>query len=261
MSNLDKLLAIMAQLRDPQTGCPWDREQTPKSVVPHTIEEAYEVAEAAEQGDATALKDELGDLLLQVVFLARIAQERSLFNFDDVAGAIVNKLVRRHPHVFGDEHYDNETEQSQAWEQLKAQERGDVGALAGVSRTLPALTRAVKLQKRASRVGFDWDDPEPILGKIDEELDELEAEIQQQASHERLEDELGDVFFAVANLARHLKLDPERATRSTNRKFSRRFEYLEASLAAQGRRPEQASLEEMDVLWEAAKAAEKKNGF
>jgi MazG family protein len=246
----------MAALRDPETGCPWDRGQTFQSVAPYTIEEAYEVAEAAELGDADALRDELGDLLLQVVFHARMAEEADLFDFDTVAAGLCEKMVKRHPHVFGDERIDDAATQTRAWEDQKAAERGDTGALAGVAATLPALTRAVKLQKRASRVGFDWKARAPVVAKIHEELDELKAEIDAEAETARIEDELGDVLFAVANLARHVHVDPEQAVRRTNRKFIRRFEAVEAGLAARGERPEDASLEEMDVLWVEAKKRE-----
>ncbi|HET6725847.1 MAG TPA: nucleoside triphosphate pyrophosphohydrolase [Gammaproteobacteria bacterium] len=256
MSDVTRLLEIMAALRDAESGCPWDREQTFRSIAPYTIEEAYEVAEAAEQDDAEALKDELGDLLLQVVFHARMAEEAGLFDFDAVANGLCDKLVQRHPHVFGDQTIESAEAQTRAWEEQKAAERGDAGVLAGVASTLPALTRAVKLQKRASRVGFDWNAIEPVLGKIHEELDELNDEIEQKAAKARLEDELGDVLFAIANLARHLDLDPEQALRGTNRKFIRRFEAVEAGLAARGERPEDVSLEEMDALWVAAKREE-----
>ncbi|HET7586515.1 MAG TPA: nucleoside triphosphate pyrophosphohydrolase [Gammaproteobacteria bacterium] len=256
MSDIQRLLEIMAALRDPETGCPWDREQTFRSIAPYTVEEAYEVAEAAEQNDPAALKDELGDLLLQVVFHARMAEEAGLFNFDAVAGGLCEKLVKRHPHVFGNARIEDAEAQTRAWEDQKAAERGDAGVLADVAATLPALTRAVKLQKRASRVGFDWDAIEPVLAKIHEELDELKAEIGEGTPKARLEDELGDVLFAVSNLARHLDIDPEQALRGTNRKFVRRFEAVEAGLAARGERLEDASLEAMDALWVEAKKGE-----
>jgi MazG family protein len=256
MSELSKLLQIMVALRDPETGCPWDREQTFRSVAPYTVEEAYEVAEAAERDDPAALKSELGDLLLQVVFHARMAEEAGLFDFDAVVAGLCDKMVKRHPHVFGDRRIADAETQTRAWEDQKAAERGDAGALAGVAATLPALTRAVKLQKRASRVGFDWNAIVPVLAKIHEELDELRVEIDDSAAQARLEDELGDVLFAVANLARHLEVDPEQALRGTNRKFIRRFEAVEAGLAARGERPEDASLEAMDALWVEAKRGE-----
>ncbi|HET8551093.1 MAG TPA: nucleoside triphosphate pyrophosphohydrolase [Gammaproteobacteria bacterium] len=256
MTDLQKLLDIMAALRDPETGCPWDREQTFRTIAPYTVEEAYEVAEAAEQNDPAALRDELGDLLLQVVFHARMAEEAGLFDFDAVAAGLCDKLIQRHPHVFGDDSVESAEAQTRAWEDRKAAERGAAGALAGVAATLPALTRAVKLQKRASRVGFDWNAIEPVLAKIHEELDEVKAEIEQDAAKARIEDELGDVLFAVANLARHLDVDPEQALRGTNRKFIRRFEAIEAGLAARGERPEDVGLEAMDALWVEAKRRE-----
>jgi MazG family protein len=256
MSDIQRLLEIMAALRDPETGCPWDREQTFRSIAPYTVEEAYEVAEAAEQNDAAALKDELGDLLLQVVFHARMAEEAGLFDFGAVAGGLCEKLIKRHPHVFGNDRIEDAEAQTRAWEDQKAAERGDAGVLADVAARLPALTRAVKLQKRASRVGFDWDAIEPVLAKIHEELDELRTEIDEGTPKARLEDELGDVLFAVSNLARHLDIDPEQALRGTNRKFVRRFEAVEAGLAARGERPEDVSLEAMDALWVEAKKEE-----
>lgn len=259
MTSLSKLLEIMAALRDPQSGCPWDREQTFRTIAPYTIEEAYEVAEAAERDDAAALKEELGDLLLQVVFHARMAEEAGLFDFTAVADGLADKLVKRHPHVFSGERIDAAVEQSRVWEDQKAAERGG-GALDGVAANLPALTRAVKLQKRAARVGFDWTTLEPILAKIDEELAELRAEIDIEAPKAQLEDELGDVLFAVANLARHFDIDPEQALRGTNRKFTRRFAAIETTLAAEGRRPEDATLADMDAIWERAKRAERDAG-
>ncbi|HET7674258.1 MAG TPA: nucleoside triphosphate pyrophosphohydrolase [Gammaproteobacteria bacterium] len=251
-----KLLEIMAALRDPQTGCPWDREQTFRTIAPYTVEEAYEVAEAAERDDTAALQEELGDLLLQVVFHARMAEEAGLFDFAAVAEGLADKLVKRHPHVFGGERIDDAAAQTRAWEDQKAAER-DGGALDGVAASLPALTRAVKLQKRAARVGFDWKTLAPILAKIEEELAELRAEIDAQAPRAQLEDELGDVLFAVANLARHFDIDPEQALRGTNRKFTRRFAAIEAELAERGQRPEDVTLEDMDAIWERAKLTER----
>lgn len=256
MMPLDRLLEIMAALRDPDSGCPWDREQTFRTVAPYTVEEAYEVAEAAETGDAAALKDELGDLLLQVIFHARMAEEAGLFDFGAVVAGLSDKLVERHPHVFGGEAIADTAEQTRVWEDRKAAQRGAAGALAGVATTLPALTRAVKLQRRASRVGFDWTDIEPVLAKIDEELAELRVEIDADAPHAKMEDELGDVLFAVANLARHLDIDPEQALRGTNRKFTRRFEAIEAELARRNQRPEDVTLAAMDEIWERAKREE-----
>lgn len=257
MNEMQRLLEIMAQLRDPEHGCPWDLEQTFRSIAPYTLEEAYEVAEAIEHDDMVALKEELGDLLLQTVFHARIAEEQGQFEFRDVVHAINTKLVERHPHVFGDAHFSDLEAQRRDWESRKAQEReqkhGEQGALHGVPAALPALTRAVKLQKRAANVGFDWQDMPPVFAKIREELVELEDELAAGAKTERIQDELGDVLFAVANLARKLKIDPEQALRDTNRKFIRRFRRVEAGLAERNKRPEHASLEEMDSIWEEAK--------
>lgn len=257
-----RLREIMRQLRDPQQGCPWDLQQDFRSIAPYTIEEAYEVAEAIEQNDLPQLKDELGDLLFQVVFHAQMAQEQGAFDFDDVAATVAEKLERRHPHVFGDAAIDDAEAQTQSWEAIKAQERqrqaGEkpVSALDGVGLALPGLTRAVKLQRRAARVGFDWADVAPVFDKLDEEIQELRDELEQGADQERMEAELGDLLFVVANLARHLKVDPEAALRQTNAKFERRFRYIEQALMAKGRSAEEASLEEMDALWEAAKQDE-----
>lgn len=257
--SLQALLALMARLRDPDHGCPWDREQTYATIAPHTLEEAYEVADAIAREDWADLRDELGDLLFQVVFYAQIAREEGRFDFDDVARGIVEKMTRRHPHVFADARYADADEQTAAWEQLKAAEKtgSSAGVLDGVPLALPALTRAVKLQKKASKVGFDWGALEPILAKIQEEIGEIRHEIAACAPIERLSDELGDVLFAVANLARHLKLDPEAALRGTNQKFERRFRQIERWLAQEGRTPTQSTLAEMDRLWERAKTEEK----
>jgi nucleoside triphosphate diphosphatase len=256
---LARVLAIMARLRDPETGCAWDVKQTFESIAPYTLEEAYEVADAIARGDHAGLCDELGDLLLQVVFHARMAEEAGHFDFGRVAEGLAEKLVRRHPHVFGDVRFDSEADQHAAWESEKAREReaggeSRPGHLDGVARSLPALIRAVKLQKRAARVGFDWPGPGPVLDKIDEELRELHAELEQGAPRARIEDELGDLLFAVTNLARHLDVDPEAALRGTNAKFERRFRYIEDALDRQGRRIEDADPAEMDALWEEAKS-------
>jgi nucleoside triphosphate diphosphatase len=252
-----RLLEIMALLRDPERGCPWDKQQTFKTIAPYTVEEAYEVADAIERDDLTALREELGDLLLQVVYHARMAEEAGLFGFEQVAAGIGDKLVARHPHVFGDADVKDAAQQTRDWESRKAGERAakaQDGVLDGIPVCLPSLTRAEKLQKRAARVGFDWPELEPVFGKIREELAELEHEVSSKAAHPRLEDELGDVLFAVANLARKLGVDPEQALRGTNRKFERRFHHVETRLAEQGKKPEQASLEEMDGYWDEAKA-------
>lgn len=257
MSEIERLLGIMARLRDPEEGCPWDKQQTFKTIAPYTVEEAYEVADAIERGDLASLRGELGDLLLQVVYHAQMAREQGLFGFEDVANAISDKLVERHPHVFGDAEVKDAAHQTRDWEARKAVERGtkqQEGTLDGVAVGMPALTRAEKLQKRAARVGFDWQELPPVLAKIREELAELEHEVAGGAPMARIEDELGDLLFAVANLARKLELDPEQALRGTNRKFERRFRHLEARLAEQGKRPEQVSLKEMDAYWDEAKS-------
>ncbi|MBK8907667.1 MAG: nucleoside triphosphate pyrophosphohydrolase [Rhodospirillales bacterium] len=261
-TDIRDLLAIMTRLRDPERGCPWDVEQSFATIAPYTIEEAYEVADAIERNDMAALKDELGDLLLQVVYHAEMAREIGAFAFDDVVAAICDKMVRRHPHVFGDAVVESAAAQTERWEQHKAAERGaanpePAGALDGVPRTLPALTRALKLQKRAARVGFDWPDAVSALAKFDEESGELADEIAAGAPADRLEDEIGDLLFSCVNVARKLTLDPEAALRRATRKFERRFERIEAMLAADGgRRPEDADLDELERLWTAAKRFE-----
>ncbi len=255
-----RLIEIMARLRDPQTGCPWDLEQSFATIAPYTVEEAYEVADAIERGDLGDLRDELGDLLLQVVFHSRMAEEEGAFGFEDVVGAICDKMIRRHPHVFANGAPRDVGEQNQAWESIKAEERAAkgraLGVLGDVPAGLPALTRAVKLTRRAGRVGFDWPDPAAVLEKLHEEVGELEVEI---AAGDRVKarEELGDLLFVCANLARKLELDPEDALRAANAKFIRRFGHIEQSLAADGRRPEQSTLEEMESLWGEAKRLEK----
>ncbi|MDR3463421.1 MAG: nucleoside triphosphate pyrophosphohydrolase [Beijerinckiaceae bacterium] len=260
---LDQLLAIMAALRTPGTGCPWDLAQTSRSIAPYAIEEAYEAVDAIERGDLDDIRDELGDLLLQVVFHARIAEEAGQFTFDDVAQAICGKMIRRHPHVFGDLRTASPETVQANWESIKARERQDkrdrsgsgdakAGLLADVPVTLPGLTRAVKLQSKASRVGFDWGDARLVLAKIREEIGEIEEALD-GPSAEAVAGEIGDLLFAVANLARHAKTDPETAVRATNSKFERRFAYIEQELAARGSSPEAATLDEMDALWDEAK--------
>jgi len=257
---LARLLAVMAWLRDRQHGCPWDIDQTFRTIAPYTIEEAYEVADAIERDDMPALKEELGDLLLQVVYHSQMASETGAFRFEDVAAAIADKMVDRHPHVFGDLKIADADSQTVSWEARKAAERAKkggeqtAGALDGVARALPALLRAEKIQKRAARVGFDWKAIGPVIDKIEEELGELRIEIEAgKTDPARVTDELGDVLFAVANLARHCKVDPEAALRSTNDKFEKRFRYVEQQLAIQGKKPAQATLEEMEALWQDAK--------
>jgi tetrapyrrole methylase family protein/MazG family protein/ATP diphosphatase len=256
-----RLIAIMARLRDPKGGCPWDLEQTFASIAPYTIEEAYEVADAIERGDLADLREELGDLLLQVVFHSQMAQEQGAFDFDDVAHAISDKMIRRHPHVFGDADYGGGDKRDAVWEELKAQERSAKGAdragvLDDVPAAMPALLRAVKLTKRAARVGFDWPDFSAVFAKLREEMAELEVEIE-AGELDKARAEFGDVLFVCANLARKLDIDPEDALRTTNAKFIRRFGHIERELAARGKRPEQSNLAEMDALWDEAKGLER----
>lgn len=259
-TEIARLLDIMAALRDPDTGCPWDIEQTFATIAPYTIEEAHEVEDAIQREAWDELPGELGDLLLQVVFQAQIAREAGMFDFADCAASISDKLIFRHPHVFGDESRDKSAEQQvRDWEAIKAVERAgkaERGTLDGVALGLPALTRAVKLQNRAARVGFDWPGPGDVLDKIVEETAEL-VEARDSLGPEALEEEFGDLLFVMANLGRHLKIDPELALRRANAKFTRRFGAVEAALAADGRRPEDSDLAEMDRLWDAAKAAER----
>lgn len=268
-NTMEKLLDIMKSLRDPETGCPWDIEQTFKTIAPYTIEEAYEVEEAIENNDIPSLKDELGDLLLQVVFQARIAEEAGHFSFNDVVDGVCDKMVRRHPHVFAGATIADADAQTAAWEVHKAAERaekakdrGEVpSVLDGVTAGLPSLLRAVKLQKRAARVGFDWPDTSFVLDKIREESLELAEELAKQASDGQPSDEtveeFGDLMFVYANLARHLNIDPEAALRGTNRKFERRFHYIEQHLASINKDIADADLDEMDRLWDEAKLHEK----
>ena len=259
MRPIDRLLSIMETLRSPD-GCPWDREQTFATIAPYTIEEAYEVADAIDHGDMVHLKDELGDLLFQVVFYAQMAKEQALWDFDAVASAIADKMERRHPHVFGDAHIPDADTQTRAWEEAKAAERSGAGAasvLDGVARSLPPMTRALKLQNRAARVGFDWTAAADVLDKIAEEVAEIKEEIDAGAAAERLQDEMGDVLFACVNLARKLNIDPEQALKHANAKFDRRFRHIEARLAARGASPEAASLDAMEALWTEAKQAER----
>ncbi|MEY4984644.1 MAG: hypothetical protein RIR62_2910 [Pseudomonadota bacterium] len=255
---LPRLLEIMRRLRDPETGCPWDVEQDFASIAPYTIEEAHEVADAIERQAWDELKGELGDLLLQVVFHARMAEERGWFGFDDVAAGIADKMVARHPHVFGAESRDKTPEQQTVdWERIKAAERGAAArVLDGVALGLPALTRAVKLQKRAARVGFDWPSTDQVVAKIAEEAAEL-VEARDRLTEAEVAEEFGDLLFVMANLARHLKVDPEAALRAANAKFTRRFGRIEDWLAEGGKTPVQSDLEEMDALWNRAKAEEK----
>ena len=265
---LPDLLAVMAALRTPGTGCPWDLEQTFATIAPYTIEEAYEVADAIAHDDIAGLKDELGDLLLQVVYHARMAQEQDAFAFDDVVDAITRKMIRRHPHVFGTAEERAAGAAPGFWDRIKAQEKGDEAStgslLDEVPTALPALTRAIKLQSKAAKVGFDWPSLSPVLAKLKEELAELEDAIAKSAAGsethaQAIDEEFGDLLFVVANLARHLKLDPEASLRAANQKFVRRFRYIEERLAADGRTPSDSDLAEMDALWDDAKAKEREH--
>ncbi|OKO85803.1 nucleoside triphosphate hydrolase [Bradyrhizobium sp. NAS80.1] len=268
--DISRLIEIMAALRTPATGCPWDLEQDFATIAPYTIEEAYEVVEAISRGDLDDLREELGDLLLQVVFHAQMAEEQNAFAFGDVVEAITRKMIRRHPHVFADK--DGNLASShvkEVWDRIKAEEKAERAArrpreettshtslLSGVKAGQPALTRALELQRKASTVGFDWNDPRAVLAKIREEADEIEAALDRNDKQELVE-ETGDLMFALVNLARHIDADPESALRATNAKFERRFAYIERALAAQGRSLEDASLEEMDALWNEAKGEKK----
>jgi nucleoside triphosphate diphosphatase len=259
--NIDRLNEIMAQLRHPTDGCPWDVAQDYKSIARYTIEEAYEVADAIERDDRDSLREELGDLLLQVVFHARMAEEEKSFDFDDVAGAIADKMVRRHPHVFGTDNHNPESSLRDNWESQKADERADKSRAKGedpsllddVPIGLPALTRAEKLQKRAARGGFDWEEIGPVLHKLEEELGELKAEISGGGSPERLTDEMGDLLFSCVNLARHLNLDPEESLRSTSAKFERRFRHVETSVRDDGNDLGKVGLDVLEERWQQAK--------
>ena len=269
--DITRLLDIMAALRTPETGCPWDLKQDFDSIKPYTIEEAYEVADAIERKDFDDLCDELGDLLLQVVFHARMAEEKGLFSFGDVVHAITAKMIRRHPHVFAVNAADTPEAVKIQWDEIKPQEKAEraerraksgitedfkAGHLGGVQRSFPALTEALKLQEHAARVGFDWSEPEPILAKFEEEIGELREALQSD-DKSRISDELGDLIFAAVNLARHTKTDPEQALRGTNTKFRRRFNHIEESLNASGETLDAATLERMEALWQDAKAIER----
>jgi len=274
-NDITHLLEIMAALRTPGTGCPWDLEQDFASIAPYTLEEAYEVVDAIERGDLADLRDELGDLLLQVVFHARMAEEKGAFAFADVVEAITKKLIRRHPHVFGSTRDLSPEQVKSLWDSIKAQEKADrrverekmgqspeaheAGFLGGIPTALPALTRAQKLTAKAAKVGFDWPEPSQVIDKIHEELEEVK-EASSTGNRDRIEDEIGDLLFSVTNLARHYGIDPERALRRTNAKFERRFRAVEEALGNQERSLDEASLEEMEQLWVAAKSAEREPG-
>jgi ATP diphosphatase len=272
--DISRLIEIMAALRNPETGCPWDIVQTFETIKPYTIEEAYEVSDAVERNDMDDLCDELGDLLLQVVFHARMAEEAGEFSFGDVVEAITAKMIRRHPHVFARSEADTPDAVKKQWDDIKQAEKREraerraargisedfkAGFLGSVQRSFPALTEALKLQERAAKVGFDWSAPEPILDKIEEEIAEL-REALASGDHAKVSDELGDLIFAVVNIGRHVKADPEQSLRGTNTKFRRRFSYIETSLEAEGETLEAATLERMEDLWQAAKAIERQLG-
>lgn len=261
MAKIDELLAVMAQLRDPVSGCPWDLAQTTQTIVPHTLEEAYEVADAIERNNVSDLRDELGDLLFQVVFYAQIAKEAGQFDFNDVVESIVQKLTRRHPHVFGSDQISSAQAQALAWETHKAQERHAKAqtenrlpsALDDINVALPALARAAKIQRRAARVNFDWPSIEPVADKVQEELEEVRHEIRHNGGFERMQHEIGDLLFACVNLARHADIDPESALRQANNRFELRFRKMEANCSARGVTFEKATLEQMEEMWQAVK--------
>ena len=258
---INQLLEIMASLRHPETGCPWDIKQTFETIVPYTLEEAYEVADSIERGQMDELKDELGDLMFQVVFYSQLAKEQKLFEFDDVIKAINNKLVRRHPHVFAGEQYENEKTLNEAWEKSKALERDEkaetkqASILEGVAKALPALKRSQKLQKRAAREGFDWPTIEPVFEKIEEEIQEVKQAMQEK-DRQAVFEEVGDLLFACVNLARHLKVDAEESLRYGNSKFEKRFSYIEEKLSSEAKTFQQCDLEELESYWQEAKSKE-----
>ena len=267
LTDIHALLEIMRALRNPDGGCPWDLEQDFDSIAPYTLEEAYEVAETIERKDFAGLKDELGDLLFQVVYHGQMAEEAGHFSFQDVVENVCQKMIRRHPHVFGDADIKTAESQTLAWEEVKALERGEKsdgdemssGTLDGLPLALPALVRAVKLQKRAARVGFDWPDTSLVLDKLNEEMLELAVEVAKDRDSPEVKEELGDLLFVYANLSRHLDVDPEEALRSANGRFERRFRYIEQTLEDQGKTPADSDLAEMDALWDAAKRLEKEH--
>ncbi|GAB5379146.1 MAG: nucleoside triphosphate pyrophosphohydrolase [Aliiglaciecola sp.] len=255
--NVDRLLRVMEQLRDPQSGCPWDKQQTFESIVPHTIEEAYEVADAIENGDMQDVKDELGDLLFQIVFYAQLGVEQNHFDFEAIAGAVADKLIRRHPHVFANQAVDD---LELSWEAIKRQEREEKGGLvdgsilANVPKGLPPITRAHKLQTKCAKVGFDWPDVAPVLAKVEEELDEVKAELKTNPlDQNRIEEEIGDLLFAIVNLSRHAKVDAYSALRKANAKFEKRFRAVENDFSEKNVSLQDASLEEMEAVWQSIK--------
>lgn len=258
MDSIVQLLDIMSSLRNPQTGCPWDIKQTFQTIVPHTLEEAYEVADAIERGEMAELKDELGDLMFQVVFYAQMAKEQKLFDFDDVVKGINDKLIRRHPHVFADEKFEDEGGLNEAWEVSKSSERNQrcsaqtASILAGVANALPALKRSQKLQQRAARAGFDWPNIAPVFDKVEEEIEEIKQAIEQN-NQQHIKEEIGDLLFACVNLARHLQVDSEEALRMGNSKFEKRFYYIEETLANMGKQMQQCSLQQLEEIWQQSK--------
>ena len=255
-ADIEKLIEILARLRDPQGGCPWDRKQTFRTILPYTLEEAYEVAEAIEEDDMEALRDELGDLLFQIAFYTQMAQERGAFNFGDVVEAICSKMIRRHPHVFADARFADEAELRSAWERQKSFERETRGAeslLDGIAKTLPALVRAEKLQRRAARVGFDWDSVDEVLDKVREELDECQETLVDDADPHRRHEEIGDLLFSCVNLARHFGVNAEQALRAANHRFQARFQFVEQGLRERGGVPSREERDLMEQIWEAAK--------
>ncbi|MCF7971890.1 MAG: nucleoside triphosphate pyrophosphohydrolase [Methylococcaceae bacterium] len=263
MKNTQRLLHVMQQLRDPESGCSWDKKQDFTSLIPYTLEEAYEVVDAIERDDMQDLQGELGDLLFQVVFHSQLAQEQGLFDFEQVAGSMADKLIRRHPHVFSDVVYANEAEQKQAWETLKAAERAEKEAenhtiLSGVAKNLPALVQCKKIQDRAADHGFDWSEVEPVYDKVLEELDEVK-EAWESGDQVHIEEEIGDLLLVAVNLARHMKVDPEQALKKSTQKFTKRFEYIEQKIAHSGREVKKCELSELDALWNEAKIAFKKS--
>jgi len=266
MSDINQLLEIMASLRDPETGCPWDKKQSFETILPYTIEETYEVAQAIEDKDMASLKVELGDLLFQVVFYAQMAKEQGEFDFSDIVEGISNKLISRHPHVFADTQITSAEAQTQAWDEHKQREREakaqdeqrQASVMDDIPKALPGLMRALKIQRRAARVGFDWAETEPVLAKIEEEIAEIRQALAEGADHDHITHEVGDLMFACVNLARHLKVDPEVAMRGINQRFIQRFQYVEQHVQNQGIRLEQAGLEKMTEGWELAKLNETK---